>query len=224
MQNDEAFFKSQVQVFDAAVKMLDDLSNELDYLSHEEEANKALNRIRLLIVVQTKFDYNCIPELNTLMQTVREGHDRLLSTKRDELLEIVRQCMEAVHMAAGMSNDCKGIVTTADTFYDQKKQRIKELESLALLDGLVPPMLQHKDNACSKIEAINKPKAPEPEKNGGSDEPKKPTPKKIIKAYNRQVIFPAKRIESEEDLNEYLEAIKKQLTTLMQNCDGIEVK
>ena len=58
MQNVEAFFKSQVQVYDAAVKMLDDLSNELDYISHEEEANKALNRIRLLVLVQNKFDYN----------------------------------------------------------------------------------------------------------------------------------------------------------------------
>ena len=66
----EAFFKSQVQVYDAAVKMLDDLSNQLDYISHEEEANKALNRIRLLVLVQNKFDYNCIPELNTLMKTV----------------------------------------------------------------------------------------------------------------------------------------------------------
>ena len=226
MQNVEAFFKSQVQVYDAAVKMLDDLSNELDYISHEEEANKALNRIRLLVLVQNKFDYNCIPELNTLMKTVREGHDRLLASKRDELLEIVRQCMEAIHTAGGSSFECKSIITTADTFYGQKKQRINELESLALLDGLVPPMLQHKDTACSKIETLTKPapKKPEPEKNDDPAEPKKPTPKIIIKAYNRQIVFPTKRIESEEELEAYVEAIRKQLKTLMQNCDGIELK
>lgn len=226
MQNVEAFFKSQVQVFDAAVKMLDDLSNELDYLSHEEEANKALNRIRLLILVQNKFDYNCIPELNTLMKTVRDGHERLLAAKRDELLEIVRQCMEAIHTAGGSSFECKSIIVTADTFYDQKKQRIKELESLALLDGLVPPMLQHKDNACSRIETLTRPapKVQEPEKKENSNEQKKPAPKKIIKAYNRQIVFPAKRIENEDDLDAYIEAIRKQLKTLMQNCDGIELK
>lgn len=226
MQNVEAFFKSQVQVFDAAVKMLDDLSNELDYLSHEDAANKALNRIRLLILVQNKFDYNCIPELNALMKTVRDGHERLLAAKRDELLEIVRQCMEAIHTAGGSSFECKSIIVTADTFYDQKKQRIKELESLALLDGLVPPMLQHKDNACSRIETLTRPapKAQEPEKKEDSNEQKKPAPKKIIKAYNRQIVFPTKRIESEDDLDAYIEAIRKQLRTLMQNCDGIELK
>lgn len=134
--------------------------------------------------------------------------------------------MEAIHTAGGSSFECKSIITTADTFYDQKKQRINELESLALLDGLVPPMLQHKDNACSRIENLTKPapKKPEPEKNGDPDEPKKPTPKKIIKAYNRQIVFPTKRIESDEDLDAYIEAIRKQLKTLMQNCDGIELK
>lgn len=134
--------------------------------------------------------------------------------------------MEAIHTAGGSSFECKSIITTADTFYGQKKQRINELESLALLDGLVPPMLQHKDTACSKIETLTKPapKKPEPEKNDDPAEPKKPTPKKIIKAYNRQIVFPTKRIESEEELEAYVEAIRKQLKTLMQNCDGIELK
>ncbi len=225
MQNVEAFFKSQVQVFDAAVKMLDDLSNELDYLSHEEEANKALNRIRLLVIVQSKFDYKCVPELNTLMDTVREGHGRLLASKREEVLEIVRQCMEAIHTSAGANEACKAVSDKADTFYTQKKQQIATMESLALLDGLIPPMLQHKGDACERIDALSKPpvaKPPQPPVN--PVDPPKPAPKKIIKAYNRQIVFPAKRLESEADLNAYMVLIRKQLETLMQNCDGIELK
>ena len=87
-------------------------------------------------------------------------------------------------------------------------------------------MLQHKDNACSRIETLTRPapKAQEPEKKEDSNEQKKPAPKKIIKAYNRQIVFPTKRIESEDDLDAYIEAIRKQLRTLMQNCDGIELK
>jgi hypothetical protein len=67
-----------VQIFDAAVKLEADLSNELDYLAKEETANKALNQIRLMLMNAVKFDYNRIPELNALMTTVREGHNRLL--------------------------------------------------------------------------------------------------------------------------------------------------
>ena len=218
----EGFFKNQVQIYDAASKMLSDLEHELDYLAREEEANKALNRIRLLLVVQSKFDYNCIPELNTLMATVHEGHNRLLTAKREELAEIVRQCLEAIHTAAFGHPECKGISDKADTFYTQKKQQITADNSLALLDGLVPPMIQHKDNACSMIESLIKPKTPPvtpPE-----TPPATPPKKKLIKTYNRSMVFPAKKLETEEDLDAYIALVRSQLKTFMQNCDGIELK
>ena len=82
----ESFFKSQVSVYDAAVKLEYDLRNELDYLSKEPESNTALNQIRLIVSSTGKFDYKKIPDLNGLMTTVHEGHDRLLAAKRDELL------------------------------------------------------------------------------------------------------------------------------------------
>ena len=221
----EGFFKNQVTVFDSAVKLERDLANELDYLSKEPEANTALNQIRLIIVVNvgdSKYVYKRIPELNDLMRTVHEGHDRLLVEKRDELMEIVRQCMEAIHRAAGSNPDCKTVITTADTFYDQRKQRIRELQSLALLDGLVPSMLEQKDEACSKLEILNKPApapvaAPKPTPAGN------PAPKKIIRAYNRQIVFPAKQLESEADIDDYVEKMRAQLKALMKNCDGIKL-
>lgn len=52
LQDVEDFFKNQVQIFDAAAQLEESLRNELDYLSHEKEANDALNRIRLITVIQ----------------------------------------------------------------------------------------------------------------------------------------------------------------------------
>ena len=215
MQNVEAFFKNQVQIFDAACKMLEELSNELDYLSREEEANNALNRIRLLVSLQAGFDYRCIPELSTLMSVVREGHERLLAAKRGELLEMIRQCLEVIHTEGADNSDCKSVIAKADTFYSQKKERIAELQSLALLDGLIPPMFQHKDDACKRIAALKKP--PEP--------PVEPPEhvKKVIKKYNRQLVFPYKLLESEAEVDEYVEMIREQLKSYLENCDGIEL-
>ncbi len=222
MQNVEGFFKSQVQIFDAATKLLQDLQNELDYLSHEEEANNALNRIRLLVMVPNKFDYKCIPELNALMDTVHEGHNRLLTAKREELLETVRQCMEAIHTAAGDNTLARSVTEAADNFYEQKKQRINELDSLALLDGLTPQIIQQKDIACNRIEALTRP-ASEPEPKP-QPKPANTQPKKIIKSYNRQILFPTKRLETEADVDSYVESIRNQLKDLIKNCDGIELK
>ena len=224
MQNVEAFFKSQVQVFDDAVKMLDSLKDELDYISHEEEAHKALNRIRMLVMIDGKFDYKCVPEMNTLMQTVRDGHGRLLSAKKDEVLECVRQCMEAIHTLADDDADCRNISNTADKYYQDKKDRIAELTSLALLDGLVPPMLQYQNQTCERMEKMKQPAQPVASKNEEPANSVSSAPKKIIKAYQRQIIFPTKRLETDEQIDNYVEQIRSQLKKLMENCDGIELK
>lgn len=218
----ESFFRNQVAIFDAAVKMEADLHNDLDYLSREPEADAALNQIRLICVVGNgeSFNYKRIPELNGLMETVREGHGRLLEAKRQELLEIVRQCMEAIHTSAGNDGKYRNISSVADAFYEQKKQQIANLQLLALLDGLIPPMLQYKDVTMEKLEVAKQPPRT-PEQNAGTTQPH--APKKVYKAINRFVVFPAKQLESEEDVDQYVEKIRAQLKQLLQGCDGIKL-
>lgn len=224
MQRVEGFFKNQVQVFDAAVKMEDDLRNDLHYLSKETEANDALNQIRLIMVVENdpKNIYRRIPELNGLMEKVREGHGRLLDSKRAELLEIIRQCMAEVHTLSDGNVDCAELVRKADTYFDQQKKRISELQSLALLDGLVPQIWSYKDDICDRIETAKQP--PKPVEKKQPDTPAKPAPKKVIKSVYRQMAFPAKTLVSQEDIDAYVERMRSYLTAMMKDCDGITLK
>lgn len=224
MQRVEGFFKNQVQVFDAAVKMEDDLRNDLHYLSKETESNDALNQIRLITVVENepKNIYRRIPELNGLMEKVREGHGRLLDSKRAELLEIVRQCMAEVHTLSDGNVDCAELVRKADTYFDQQKKKISELQSLALLDGLVPQIWSYKDDICDRIETAKQP--PKPVEKKQPDTPAKPAPKKVIKNVYRQMAFPAKTLESQEDIDAYVERMRSYLTAMMKDCDGITLK
>jgi len=95
---------------------------------------------------------------------------------------------------------------------------------LALLDGLVPPMLQYKDVTVERIENICRP--PEPPKPVTPVKPgpaTPPAPKKIIKAYNRSIIFPAKQLETEAEVDAYVEKVRAQLKQLMRGCDGIKL-
>ena len=224
MQRVEGFFKNQVQVFDAAVKMEDDLRNDLHYLSKETEVNDAMNQIRLITVVENdpKNIYCRIPELNGLMEKIREGHGRLLDSKRTELLEIVRQCMAEVHTLSDGNMDCAELVRKADTYFDQQKKKISELQSLALLDGLVPQIWSYKDDICDRIETAKQP--PKPVEKKQTDTPAKPVPKKVIKNVYRQMAFPAKTLESQEDIDAYVERMRSYLTAMMKDCDGITLK
>ena len=220
MQGVEGFFKTQVTLFDDATQFEQNLRNDLDYISKNEEANTALNKIRVVVLTQPtgKFDYKKIPELTGLMQTVKTHHDVLLKEKREEILEIVRQCMEEIHSMVNSDSTIKNLSNTADTFFGQKKERIAELQSIALLDSLVPQMWTYKDDVVSRIETMLKPV--EPSKPADED---KPVQKKIIKVVHRQAVFPARTLETDAEIDEYLEKVKNNLKQLLKGSDGIKL-
>ena len=219
----ENFFKTQVTVFDQAVQFEKSLNDDRDRIAENEEAHKALNTIRLITLVQngSKFNYNRIRELNPLMDTVRSAHDKMLEEKRAEVLETVRQCMEATHTAAGGNRKAAHWIEKSDQYFSQCKEKIAVIKSLALLDAMFLPMCQYKDEVVSNIETILAPPAPKPSVQ--PDNEQTPTKKKVVRAYNRQVVFPAKTLQTDADVDDYAEKICSQLKELLKNCDEIKL-
>lgn len=222
----ENFFKTQVTVFDQAVQFEKSLHDDLERIAENEEAHKALNTIRLITMVQTgsKFNYNRIRELNPLMDTVRTAHDKMLEEKRAEVLETVRQCMEATHTAANGDSKASHLIEKSDRYFSQCKEKIAELKSLALLDAMFLPMCQYKDDTVGNIESVLAPPAPKPQvqptQQGKETAPVK---KKVVRAYNRQVVFQAKTLQTDADIDDYVEKIRSQLKQLLKNCDEIKL-
>lgn len=223
IQRVEGFFKNQVQVFDKAVKMMDDLKNDLDYLNKETKINDALNQIKQIIMVENdqKNIYRKIPELNGLMNKVHEEHGKLLDSKCTEVLEIIKQCMLDINTLSNNNVDCAELIKKADFYFEQQKKRISELHSLALLDGMISQISSYKDKICKDIEIAKQPPKPVERKETNTLEP---TPKKMIKNVYRQVAFPAKTLESQKDIDDYVERMRNYLIAMMKDCDGIALK
>lgn len=238
----EDFFKSQVDTFDEAVKLEILLRSDLDYLHDESEIKDALNKIRLIVNANSQkedFDYNDVPKLNDYMKVVREGHNRLLDAKRQEILEIVRLCMEEIHKGDKNDKLIGDIIKKTDDFYTQKKKEIAETESLRILDGFVLSLWNVKDKAVRDIKAIEKSHAEDKIRTKDEEEREKRVEnnlikeagalpevqkKNYIKRFYRQTIFPATILESEDEIKEYLETVEKNLMTLLRDCDGIEIE
>ena len=159
------------------------------------------------------------------METVCEGHGRLLEAKRVEILEIIRQCLAEIHTLAGDVYEARILSERADKFFEQQKVRVAEFKSLQLLDGLVPQLCVYKDEMVDKIDSIihlKTPVAPQvKEKEGGVETP--PAPKKVIKNVYRQVVFPSKTLESQEDIDVYVDRMRASLMAMMKDCDGIKL-
>jgi hypothetical protein len=225
LKNVESFFKTQVSVFDNAANFVESLKNDLDYISHDPEAEHALNQMRLIthVIDGKAYDYKRIPELNELQGIVEKSHDAMLEEKRAALLEIVRSCLEAIHENAFANEETKIISERADRFFDQKKQQIAAERSLALLDGYSVPMWAEKDRATMAIEAAMKPKVVSPAKTDCTGEEKSTAKKEIIKKIARQQMFPAKVLKTEDDIDSYIENVRKQMKQYLQGSDGIQI-
>ncbi len=232
LQKVESFFKNQVQIFDAATQMLIDLKNDLDDLNRETTAKDALEEIVKIVTPEKNFDYKKIPALNGLMTTVREVHERLLASKRKELLDDVPQYVAAIQQYAAAQEvpednfTIKDVVTEAEEFYGQKKEQIDECDSLALLDGLKSKMQQHKDDACSKIDKALKPSPTVffPTAHDVNNETPASGPEKIVKTCQRGVLFPVKELSSEADVDAYVELVRNALINILKECDCIQLK
>ena len=215
MQSVESFFQNQVTMFDSAVKQVKSLENDLDYIEKEPETKSALDEIRAIITVDVpKFNYKNIPKLGQLTSTVNSGIHRLLDEKRKELTSLVKQFTSEIESLAQGCAKADGIVKSAKAFFAQKLNRIAELESLALLDALSPQMLAKKDEFSIEIDQA---KRPEP------TSPKAGTPPKNIKKLNRQIAFPSRRLESAEEIDAYVEEMRKRLLEELKSCDGIQL-
>lgn len=225
LQEVEDFFKTRVTLFDSAVKYEQELRVDLDYIAKDAEANTALNTIRLITMLPSsgKFRYDRIPELNALIAIVKASHGAMLEAKREELLEIVCQCMAEIHQLAGDEPAAKEISNKADIYFDQKKELIASYQTLALLDGLIPPMWQYKDDTLERMEAVVRPPVRPPvEPVSGVETP--PTQKKeVIKAIHRQAMFPARTLRSEDEIDSYVEKIRANMKQLLKGCDGIKL-
>lgn len=223
MQSVEAFFKTQVTIFDAAVKFEAELRNDLDYIRRDEEANTALNTIRLITMLPTsgRYQYSRIPQLNELIAKVKVSHDEMLNEKRKELLDIVRQCMGEIHQTGNGDSKVKAIIERADTYYTQQKEKFAETTSLALMEGYPIPMWNYRDDAVAKIESALEPVKPvEPIKPAS----KKTASKKTYKPIFRQSLLKAARLESEDEIDVYIDRLREQLKILLKGSDGIELK
>ena len=225
MQNIEAFFKTQVSIFDAAVKFESDLRNDQDYINKDEDAVEALKSIRVITMIpfSGKYDYKKIPELNALMLKVKTSHDKMLEKKKEELFEVVQQCLSEIHMAsAGGNAQTKAINEKSDSFYTQQKEKIANATSLALMEGFPIPMWNYRDDVLQKIEVSKMP--PKSLDESKKKEDAKQVIQKTYKPIFRQSLLKAARLENEDDIDEYVDRLRDQLKMLLKGTDGIELK
>ena len=224
-QNVEAFFRNQKTLFDEAVKYENDLRVDLEHIAKDADAKKALDTIRAITLIPNSgnFNYARLPELNGLMATVHEKHDAMLEAKRQELLKIVEDCLEEIRSKAKDDIKAKSILSDEEEYFAHKKDYIGRLRGITLMDGQIPSMWLRKDDAITKMDELKKQSGKQPEVVRETPATEQAKPKKIIKPVYRLSMFPKRVVETDADIDAYLEHIRKRMKTMLKDCDGIQL-
>ena len=215
MEEIETFFKSQRTIFDAARQLQRDLHNERDYFATDADATEKVKEISSILSMAKP--YVRIKDLSELMQGVKIAYETLLTQKKEEVLGIITQCMGDVHTLAGIKSRASDEVKKSDGRFVEYKQKITDAASLTVLDAMITQLLNFKDQVCKRIEMVLH-ETPVPY-GPGEEQPK---PQKIAQV-RRYDVFPVKRLTSREDVEQYLDGIRKKLYDTLEANDGIQI-
>jgi hypothetical protein len=216
MEEVEIFFKSQRAIFDAARKLQRDLQNEGDYFANEPEISGKINEIANILAMAKP--YSRIKDLSELMQGVRTAYSKFLEQKKEEVRGIIILCMGDIHtLAEEVGSKANDEVKRADDRFSDYKRKVTDATMLTLLDAMITQLQNYKDQVCKRIESILH--EPLPPSGTGNGQLK---PKKIVQV-RRYDLFPAKRLQTQEEVDNYLENIRKKCYDALDENDGIQI-
>lgn len=213
MEEIETFFKSQRTIFDSARVLQKSLQDERDYFVTDADTTSKINEVASILGMAKP--YTKIKDLSDLMQSIKTAYNVLLEQKKEEVRGIIILCMGDVHTLAGVGSKAADEVRKADERFSEYKQKVNDATSLTVLDAMITQLQNYKDQVCKWIESILHEAPPLP----GEEKPKK---QKIVQV-RRYDVFPVKRLTTKEDVDGYLDGIRKKLYDTLEANDGIQI-
>lgn len=215
MEEIETFFKSQRNIFDSARKLQSDLHNERDYFIRDAETRRCLTEVDSILGMQKP--YGRVKDLPELMQSIKSSYDILLEQKKEEVQGIITWCMGDVHTLAGTGSQTREEVDKSDHHFSEFKQKVIDATSLTLLDAIITQVQNYKDQVLKRVEIIiQEAFVPRGEGDEGGQ-------KKKVLLIRRHDLFPVKWLTSPDEVDSYLEEIRKKLHESLEGNDGVQL-
>ena len=210
MEDVEMFFKAQRRVYDDAKKCLANIAKEREYFAADADTLKVINEATTILAMPRP--YSRIGDLPELIRKIKTAYDGLLTLKREEVLENIRQCMVDIHQLAGEAKNAGEVLRTADGYFEDKRKAATDSATLTELDAMITQILKYSSNTCRYLEKQHD--------DGSSDTD---AAAKKITTLRRYDLCAAKRLQSKEDVDAYVEAIREKLMKTLESCDGVQL-
>ncbi len=209
----EFFFTNQAQIFADAWKLCEKVKRESTYFTDEQDALNATEKMNQILKEQKP--YRRIVELPTLMQTVNQAYKRINEARLERVQQTIVQARGDLHTLAADHSELKERIRKEDEELERRKEAALQATSPTQLDAMITQIYTYKDAECRWIEDwIAKQNAPLT--------PPTVKPKKI-KTLRRYDIVPQKRLTSEQEINDYVDDLRRLLMNELKDNDVIQL-
>ncbi len=190
------FFRIQQPIFDKAQALIHSISAEKEYFSTEQTVLTNIAKIKEILT--SVKPYRRISELPELTQQIHDVYSRLLDEKREEVYAEIRAAMGEIHQTATVQQ--QNIVMRADSALQAKKIAAESAKNLTSLDAMKIQIGNIRRQYLQKLVVTE----------ASVD----------TVTMNRSTVCHTMKLQSEEDIDAYVAAIKK---TLMERLNGHDV-
>ena len=221
MVNVENFFATQKTIFDNALNYVNSVKYEGDYFIGLNEVQNSVAKINKITSPCVAYDYNQIKDLNNCISIIDGIRNELLKEKRTEISSLIDQCIHQLEEKAKDKPELLNVLNDAKTSLEERRNEVLNLESLPALDSKVFTLTSLKARYIDQMDRILNPK-----KDNTEEKPKPQTESKpkTKKQFYMNVIFPSKTIRSKEDVDSYVEDIRKTLLSYLSGVDELDIK
>ncbi len=217
LEDVEGFFSNQRELFDRALRLVKRMAPEHEYLDSNEEAAQALATIKDVLSQQRP--YRRIRELVPACQTVEDAYNGLLSAKKTDMLDQVKDMYEDIKAYAESKDVQLSAIAQTEL---ERRNSVNTSTSLTALDALKTKLSNDQRTFYAdvdrEVERRNRPKTPV------STTTSAPEPPKVrVRRLGRERICPPKRLTNEDEVNAYVEEIRSRLLEALDGNDAIQL-
>ena len=202
MQSVWAFFKNQKPIFDSAIKCVNKMMAERDYLQAEESAMRSIYEIQKII--DSAKPYKRISELPNLMQSVNIAYNALLDIKKNDVAAEIQAAMAEIHQSATRTEQ-KETVAKADNALSAKREAAKNAETMTELDAM---KVQIANVRTFYLRALMVEDTTKDAK---------------VATLSRGAVCHTAKLSSEAEIDDYLLRVKEKLLKELENNDTIHI-
>lgn len=204
------FFTNQKSLYDNALHVKHETEHtEKDYLMNNEDVKNAVESIKS-ITRTVNFNYSNIPQLNNHISTINNVRREYLNKELDSLKQYVDSSITDIEERC---KDNSKLTSLADSCKQQLSKMLADAKSIDSIPLLVAKKVRAKEIKQNYIDQINTILA----SNDDMDNKKK------VAQVRKTDVLPTKYIHSKDEVDAYLDEVKKKLEKLLDDNDEINI-